>query len=63
MSQERCREVGGEGWREDRAEFENWEDRGRSTSPDTGRGKEQGQSPLFERNQRSSSEERESGEI
>ncbi|KAG7460504.1 RNA-binding protein Luc7-like 1 [Solea senegalensis] len=62
-SQERCREGAGEGLRDDKAEYGDWEDRGRSTFPDTARGKERERSLSFERDRQSSSEERESGEI
>ncbi|CAG5938349.1 putative RNA-binding protein Luc7-like 1 [Menidia menidia] len=64
-SQERWREgaAAGEGWREDRANHGEWEDKERSMSPDTARGRERERSLSFERDRRSSSEERESGEI
>ncbi|XP_038131305.1 LUC7 domain-containing protein isoform X1 [Cyprinodon tularosa] len=61
-SQERWRERAGEGWRSDRVEAAaDWEDRERSASPDVSRGRERSLS--YERDRRSSSEERESGEI
>lgn len=65
LSQEPCKEGGGagEGWRDDRVDYGDWEDRGRSTSPDTARGRERERSLSLERDRRSSSEERESGEI
>uniref|UniRef100_A0A3B4TJP1 Zgc:158803 n=1 Tax=Seriola dumerili TaxID=41447 RepID=A0A3B4TJP1_SERDU len=63
LSQERWREGAADGCREDRAEYGEWEDRERSTSPDTARGRERERSLSFERDRRSSSEERESGEI
>ncbi|XP_069023684.1 putative RNA-binding protein Luc7-like 1 [Embiotoca jacksoni] len=62
-SQEKWREGAGEGWRNDKAEFADWEDRQRSASPDMTRGRERERSLSFERERRSSSEERESGEI
>ncbi|XP_037620662.1 LUC7 domain-containing protein isoform X3 [Sebastes umbrosus] len=66
-SQERSREgAAGEGWREDRPECGDWEDRQdrqKSPSADTARGRERERSLSFERDRRSSSGERESGEI
>ncbi|XP_026158817.1 putative RNA-binding protein Luc7-like 1 [Mastacembelus armatus] len=61
LSQERWKDVAGDGWREDRAEY--WEDRERSTSLDMARSRERERSLSYERDRRSSSEERESGEI
>ena len=63
LSQERWREVPAEGLRDDRANHGDWEDKERSTSPDTARGRERERSLSYERDRRSSSEERESGEI
>ncbi|XP_019965156.1 putative RNA-binding protein Luc7-like 2 [Paralichthys olivaceus] len=63
VSQEKLREGTGEGWREDKPEQGDWEDRGRSISPDTTKAKERERSLSYERDRRSSSEERESGEI
>lgn len=63
LSQERWREGAGEGWREDRVEYADWEDKERSTSPDMARGRDRERSLSYERDRRSSSEERESGEI
>ncbi|AWP05754.1 putative RNA-binding protein Luc7-like 2 [Scophthalmus maximus] len=63
LSQERLREGAGEAWRDDRPEFKDWENRERSTSPDTAKGKERERSLSYERERRSSSGERESGEI
>ncbi|CAI5680104.1 putative RNA-binding protein Luc7-like 2 [Oreochromis niloticus] len=63
VSQERWREGAGDGWRGDRADYRDWEDRERSTSPDMAREKERERSVSCERDRRSSSEERESGEI
>ncbi|XP_041840264.1 LUC7 domain-containing protein [Melanotaenia boesemani] len=62
-SQDRWREGAGEGWRDERAEYGHWEGRERSTSPDMAKGRERERSLSFERDRRSSSEERESGEI
>uniref|UniRef100_A0A3B3VQT3 Zgc:158803 n=1 Tax=Poecilia latipinna TaxID=48699 RepID=A0A3B3VQT3_9TELE len=62
-SQERWRERAAEGWRNDRAEGADLEDRERSASPNVARGRERERSVSFERDRRSSSEERESGEI
>ncbi|XP_005797567.1 putative RNA-binding protein Luc7-like 1 [Xiphophorus maculatus] len=62
-SQERWRERAAEGWRNDRVEGADLEDRERSASPNVARGKERERSMSFERDRRSSSEERESGEI
>ncbi|RVE76471.1 hypothetical protein OJAV_G00007960 [Oryzias javanicus] len=62
-SQERPRDGAAEGWRENKVEHGAWEERGRSTSPDMSRGRERERSLSFERDRRSSSEERESGEI
>ncbi len=59
-------EKNAEGWRDDRAEYRDWEvreDRERSPSADTAKGRERERSLSFERDRRSSSEERESGEI
>lgn len=61
LSQERWKDVAGDGWREDRTEY--WEDRERSTSLDMARSRERERSLSYERDRRSSSEERESGEI
>uniref|UniRef100_A0A1A8CMV7 LUC7-like 2 n=1 Tax=Nothobranchius kadleci TaxID=1051664 RepID=A0A1A8CMV7_NOTKA len=63
LSQERPRERPEEGWRNDRVECGDWEDRERSVSPDMPRSKERERSLSLERDRRSSSEERESGEI
>ncbi|KAF3687572.1 putative RNA-binding protein Luc7-like 2 [Channa argus] len=63
LSQEKWREGAVEGWRDDRAEYADWEEKERSTSPDTVRGRERERSLSCERDRRSSSEERESGEI
>lgn len=62
-SQERWRERPGEGWRNDRAEGADVEDRERSASPDVAGGRERERSVSYERDRGSSSEERESGEI
>ncbi|KAA8594933.1 hypothetical protein FQN60_012068 [Etheostoma spectabile] len=64
-SQERCGDGAavGEGWREERAACRDWEDREKFPSTDTARGRERERSLSFERDRRSSSEERESGEI
>ncbi|PWA32617.1 hypothetical protein CCH79_00012470 [Gambusia affinis] len=62
-SQERWRERAAEGWRNDRPEGADLEDRERSASPNVARGRERERSVSFERDRRSSSEERESGEI
>ncbi|XP_029297191.1 putative RNA-binding protein Luc7-like 2 [Cottoperca gobio] len=66
-SQEKGKEgAAGENWREDRAECGEWEDREereKSPSADTARGRERERSLSLERDRRSSSEERESGEI
>ncbi|XP_012705959.1 LUC7 domain-containing protein [Fundulus heteroclitus] len=62
-SQEKWRERAGEGWRNDKAEGADVEDRERSASPDLARGRERERSLSYERDRRSSSEERESGEI
>ncbi|XP_014847465.1 PREDICTED: putative RNA-binding protein Luc7-like 1 [Poecilia mexicana] len=62
-SQERWRERAAEGWRNDRAEGPDLEDRERSASPNVARGRERERSVSFERDRHSSSEERESGEI
>lgn len=50
-----------EKWREDRADHRDWEDRETSPSADTARDRERSLS--YERDRRSSSDERESGEI
>ncbi|XP_062244025.1 LUC7 domain-containing protein [Platichthys flesus] len=63
VSQERLREAPGEGWRQDKPDQRDWEDRGRSISPDTTKAKERERSLSLERDRRSSSGERESGEI
>lgn len=60
LPQEKC---GGEGLRNDRAEYRDWEDGEKSPSVDTARGRERERSLSYERDRRSSSEERESGEI
>ncbi len=62
-SQEKGGEGAGEGWRDNKAEYKDWEDRERSPSADTARGRERERSLSYERDRRSSSEERESGEI
>ncbi|TDH16073.1 hypothetical protein EPR50_G00016190 [Perca flavescens] len=64
-SQERCGDGAavGEGWREERAPCRDWEDREKLPSTDTARSRERERSLSFERDRRSSSEERESGEI
>ncbi|MEQ2276885.1 hypothetical protein XENORESO_013896 [Xenotaenia resolanae] len=62
-SQQSWRERPGEGWRNDRAEGADLEDRERSASPDVAKGRERERSLSYERERRSSSEERESGEI
>lgn len=63
LPQEKSGEAAVEGWREDKAEYGDWEDRQRSPSADTARGKDRERSLSYERDRRSSSEERESGEI
>uniref|UniRef100_A0A8C7ZMZ6 RNA-binding protein Luc7-like 2 n=1 Tax=Oryzias sinensis TaxID=183150 RepID=A0A8C7ZMZ6_9TELE len=62
-TQERSRDGAAEGWRENKVEHADWEERGRSTSPDMTRDRERERSLSLERDRRSSSEERESGEI
>ncbi|XP_047222940.1 LUC7 domain-containing protein [Girardinichthys multiradiatus] len=62
-SQQSWRERPGEGCRNDRAEGADLEDRERSASPDVAKGRERERSLSYERERRSSSEERESGEI
>ncbi|XP_061536532.1 LUC7 domain-containing protein [Phycodurus eques] len=59
LPQERSQEE----WRDNRAEYKDWEDRERSTSPDMARERERERSLSLERDRHSSSEERESGEI
>ncbi|XP_077380471.1 putative RNA-binding protein Luc7-like 1 [Festucalex cinctus] len=61
LPQERSQEGALEEWRDNRVEYKDWEDRERSTSPDMARERERSLS--LERDQHSSSEERESGEI
>ncbi|XP_061685133.1 LUC7 domain-containing protein [Syngnathoides biaculeatus] len=59
LPQERSHEE----WRDNRAEYKDWEDRERSTSPDTAGARQRERSLSLERDRHSSSEERESGEI
>ncbi|KAM8879483.1 putative RNA-binding protein Luc7-like 1 [Spinachia spinachia] len=63
-SQEMSRQgAAGEGWREDRPEYVEWEGGEKPPSVDTARPRERERSLSYERDRRSSSEERESGEI
>ncbi|XP_037553784.1 LUC7 domain-containing protein [Nematolebias whitei] len=62
-SQEGLKERAGEGWRDNKAECGDWEDKERSVSPDVTGSRERERSLSYERDRRSSSEERESGEI
>lgn len=57
------RSLSQEGWRDDRPEFRDWEDREKSPSVDRTKGRDRERSLSYERDRRSSSEERESGEI
>lgn len=59
LTQEKC----GKELRDDKAEYRDWEDRESSPSMDKARGRERERSLSYERDRRSSSEERESGEI
>lgn len=52
-----------EKWREDKADHRDWEDREKSPSMDQARGRDRERSLSYERDRRSSSDERESGEI
>ncbi|XP_017285913.1 LUC7 domain-containing protein [Kryptolebias marmoratus] len=61
--QERWKERAAEGWRDNKAECGDWEDKERSVSPDVAPSRERERSLSYERDRRSSSEERESGEI
>ncbi|XP_054635856.1 LUC7 domain-containing protein [Dunckerocampus dactyliophorus] len=63
LAQERRQEGTPEEWCEKRAEYRDWEDRERSTSPDMARQGQWERSLSLERERHSSSEERESGEI
>nr|XP_057902526.1 LUC7 domain-containing protein [Doryrhamphus excisus] len=63
LAQERSREGTTEEWCDKRAEYRDWEDRERSTSPDMARQGDWERSLSLERDRQSSSEERESGEI
>ncbi|XP_037108004.1 LUC7 domain-containing protein [Syngnathus acus] len=63
LPKERSEERVLDEWRDNRAEFKDWEDRERSTSPDMAREQERERSLSLERDRHSSSEERESGEI
>ncbi|XP_061130656.1 LUC7 domain-containing protein [Syngnathus typhle] len=63
LPKERSEEPVLDEWRDNRAEFKDWEERERSTSPDMAREQERERSLSLERDRHSSSEERESGEI
>ncbi|XP_074521250.1 putative RNA-binding protein Luc7-like 1 [Halichoeres trimaculatus] len=63
QSPEKVAEGAAESWRNNKAEGKDWEDWENSPSADTAKGKGRERSLSYERDRRSSSEERESGEI